>query len=124
MIQDNLEKLKRDGVLEKDIVLWGIGRQSIETYEWISQNYESGKIIRVIDNLKINFTKEWRGISVSGVNGLDELEAGSYVVLLAVNYADAIRVQLEAYGIMQVYNLYNLKISIKGKNTRPKYSVL
>ena len=72
MIQDNLERLKRDGVLEKDIVLWGIGRQSIETYEWIRQNYESGKIIRVIDNFKNTFTKEWRGIPVSGVDGLDE----------------------------------------------------
>lgn len=121
MIQDNLERLKRDGVLEKDIVLWGIGRQSIETYEWIRQNYESGKIIRVIDNFKNTFTKEWRGIPVSGVDGLDELEAGSYVVLLAVNYADAIRVQLEAYGIMQVYNLYDLEEQHSGKNTRPEY---
>lgn len=121
MIQDNLEKLKRDGILKKDIVLWGIGRQSSEMYEWICRNYGSEKIIRIIDNFKGTFTSEWRGIPVSGIDGLAGLVAEEYVVLLAVNYANAIRAQLEAYGIMQVYNLYDLEEQCMHGNPRPEY---
>lgn len=103
--KSNLEKLYHEKKLHKPIVLWGVGNQTAELIEEIKKLGESIEIIRIVDNFKCVFLKEYKGIPVREAESLMDFQPDSVVVLLAVNYADAIQRQLEAYGITEVYNL-------------------
>lgn len=108
-LMDNLNVLYADHKLDKPIVLWGIGQQTGEVVEGLRSLGESINILMIADNFKYTFQKEYKGIPVTEPRCLADMEKDSIVVLLAVNYAGAIRKQLTAYGITEIYNLRNLK---------------
>lgn len=107
LIADNLKKLFLEGKLQDSVVLWGIGRQTSELLQYLKQLQV--KVSLIVDNFKYTFLDEYEGIPVRKPDILFGKEDHSPVVLLAVNYADAIRKQLNAYGITKIYNLRNLE---------------
>lgn len=105
-IYDNLDKLIREGKLNREIVLWGI---STQTENLISQIQSRGLTVsRIVDNFKYTFYTEYCGIKVTEPCVMRDRDE-ECVVLLAVNYSEAIRKQLDAYKIREIYNLRNLE---------------
>lgn len=109
----NLEYLLEKKKLEKPIVLWGIGVQTSEVIDCLNSFHMRDRIIAIADNFKYTFYREYKEIRVIHPSKLEEMRNVSPVVLLAVNHTDAIRKQLDAYGITEVYNLRNLSDEIK-----------
>lgn len=109
IIKESLSVLYTKHKLDKPVVLWGIGGQTKDVIEGLRSLDESIQILMIADNFKYTFQKEYKNIPVREPRGLTDLEKDSIVVLLAVNYAGAIRNQLKAYGITEVYNLRNLE---------------
>jgi len=105
---ENLGALHAGHKLDKPIVLWGIGNQTREVIEGLRSLGDSIHIVMIVDNFKCTFQKEYMGIPVKEPRYLATMEKDAIVVLLAVNYAGAIRKQLMAYGITEIYDLRNL----------------
>lgn len=108
-ILENLNTLYAEHKLDKPVILWGIGGQTGGVIEGLRSLCESIQILMIVDNFKYVFQKEYMGIPVREPQCLAEIEKESAVVLLAVNYAGAIRKQLQAYGMTEVFNLRNLE---------------
>ncbi len=108
MLIKNLNVLYAEHKLDKPIVLRGIGRQTKEVIEGLLSLGQSVHILMIVDNFKCTFQKEYMEIPVKEPKCLAAVDRDSVVVLLAVNYAGAIRKQLRAYGITEVFNLRNL----------------
>lgn len=107
-IVDSLDILEKSGKLNKMVVLWGIGSRTTEVLEWFNKNGKRKQILAITDNFKCTFFKEYEGISVVSPRYLIEMDKNSIVILLAVNYSESIKRQLEAYEISEVYNLQDL----------------
>lgn len=106
ILEESLECLEQKGKLKKPLVLWGIGSRTELVIDWISKHYGKEKICAIADNFKYTFYKEYQGIRV--IRPCELSGMGDFVVLLAVNYAESIRKQLQAYGVTEIYNLYHL----------------
>lgn len=109
MVADCLQKLERQNKLNKPIVLWGIGNQTKEVILWLGRNGYGEKILFIADNFKYTFYQEYEGIPVRTPEALHSLEKDSFLVLLAINYAEDVWKQLTAYGVTRIYNLRNLQ---------------
>lgn len=107
-IIEGLDRLKQEGKLDKEIVLWGVGSQTQEILNWFDQNMSIKRIIAIADNFKYTFWKQYQNIPVIQANELRELDQSSFIVLFAVLYSEAVKRQLEAYGVREIYNLRNL----------------
>lgn len=107
-LMESLNILYADHKLDKPIVLWGIGRQTKEVIDGLYSLDKNIHILMIADNFKYTFQKEYKSIPVREPRCLADVDKASIVVLLAVNYAGAIRKQLTAYGITEIYNLRNL----------------
>lgn len=106
IIQESLLQLyNTKQFLEKKIVLWGIGRETEEIIDWLLDR--NIKIDCIVDNFKWTFLKEYHGISVKPAIYL-QMHNEKRVILLAVNFSEAIIAQIEAYGIRDVYNLFDI----------------
>lgn len=108
IIRESLETLYSEGKLRKPVVLWGIGSQTPEVIEGLRDIGSDILVHAIVDNFKDTFYQEYMGIPVCNPQSLMALEKDSVIVLLAVNHADNIRRQLEAYGISEIYNLRSL----------------
>ena len=108
-LEESLNILFTEHKLDKPIVLWGIGKQTGKLINGLRSLGTSIDILMIVDNFKYTFQKEYMGVPVRNPQCLTTMEKDSMAVLLAVNYAEAIRKQVMAYGIMEVYNLYNLE---------------
>lgn len=108
MICNNLTKLEEEQKITKSnrIVLWGISNSTKEVVEWL--NSRGYHVTYIVDNFKYTFYQEYLGIPVRKPDVLQE-DHDNVKVLLAVNFSDAIRKQLHAYGITDVYNLRALQ---------------
>lgn len=104
-IARNLEKLFENHVFQKNIVLWGIGNQTKDLIDWLKEH--QCNIECIVDNFKYTFCKEYEQIPVFQPMELKK-QSKECVVLLSVNHSDAIRRQLDAYGIKEVYNIRDL----------------
>lgn len=109
VLRENLNQLYAEHKLDRPIVLWGIGNQTGQVVTALRKLGETVQILMIVDNFKCTFQKEYMGIPVREPASLALFGKDSLAVLLAVNYAGAIRRQLQAYGITNVYNLRNLK---------------
>lgn len=109
MIYESLKNLEARMLLQKSIVLWGMGVQTEGVIAWLSQNGYGENIQLIVDNFKYTFCKEYQGIPVLKPDALRELEKDSFIVLLAINYAEDVWKQLAAYDITEIYNLRNLE---------------
>lgn len=109
MIYDSLKELDTRKLLNKKIVMWGMGVQTGGVISWLRHNGYGENILFIVDNFKYTFCKEYEGIPVLKPHVLSELEKGSFIVILAINYAEDVWKQLSAYGITDIYNLRNLE---------------
>lgn len=109
MVVDSLKKLHAEKVLQKKIVLWGMGNQTKEVIAWLRQNGCGSNIAFIVDNFKYTFCNEYEGIPVLRPDDMGGLERDSFIVILSINYAQDVWKQLGAYGITQIYNLRNLQ---------------
>lgn len=109
MIYDSLQELDTRKLLNKKIVMWGMGVQTGGVISWLRHNGYGENILFIVDNFKHTFCKEYEGIPVLKPHVLSELEKGSFIVILAINYAEDVWKQLSAYGITDIYNLRNLE---------------
>ncbi len=115
-LEDNLNTLYLNQKLNKPIVIWGIGVQTEELVNGIHALDPSLDILMILDNFKDTFLTEYKGIPVKRPYALHELEKDSFIVFLSVNYAEAIRKQLNACGVTEVYNLRNMEEDISFKS--------
>lgn len=122
LIIENLEILHKSHKLEKNIVLWGIGRQTSEVIGWFED--KEIKISYIIDNFKYTFLKNYKGIPVIRPGELLSYRTDGYAAVIAVNYAEAIRKQLEAYGITEIYNLFDLSEKNTSQRCNLPYSFI
>lgn len=108
-IKESLETLKEQGAFTgKRLILWGIGHNTEQVLVWLRQKGMTAAYI--VDNFKCTFYKEYEGLTVHDAAYLDcEADKDGLAVLLAVNFADAIRRQLGAMGVHTIYNLLNLQ---------------
>ncbi len=109
MIINSLNELKERKLLEKKIVLWGIGNQTKEIITWLQGNHYGDNILFIVDNFKVTFYQKYEGIQVIEPDILHSLEKSSFIVILSINYAEDVRKQLAAYGVTEVYNLRSLQ---------------
>ncbi len=107
-IMNNLEQLKQDHKLDTTLVIWGFGGQAQEIIEWLRSHGYGENLKMVVDNFKAAYHKECGGVPVAAANSLLHLKEEKPCILFAVDHSDAIRRQLGAYGISNVYNLRNL----------------
>lgn len=112
IIIENLNTLYIKNRLNKPIIIWGIGSQTDELLDGIRDLGCHKNILMILENFKDTFLQEYKGIPVKRPYALHNLERDSFVVLLSVNYADAIRRQLNAYGVKEIYNLRDLTESV------------
>lgn len=105
-LNDNLERLLQDGGLSGKIVLWGIGNRTDGLLEWLAEHEIS--VSYIADNFKCVYLREYKGIPVYDPERLRE-ERDPFTVLLAIKYASAVRKQLRAYGVGNIYNLCDLR---------------
>lgn len=108
MILDSLKELENQHKLNKPIVLWGIGNQTKEVISWLKRNGYGGRLLYIVDNFKRSFCQEYEGVPVVAPSALMQLKKDSFVVILSINYAEDVWKQLDAYGVVQIYNLRNL----------------
>lgn len=111
----NLEKLCQSGALDNGVALWGIGTQTQELINWLKEH--NIKISFIVDNFKYTFYKFYEGIAVWKASELTKMDV-TECFLLATNHNKVIRKQLVAYGVSEVYNLYDLE-ETSGKNDCP-----
>lgn len=108
IVLKNLESLDGEGKLNTSLIIWGVREQEKEIVEWLCSHGYGRNLAMVVDNFKALYYKEFQGISVKEPKFLLTLDIENICVLFAVNHSDAIRRQLNAYGIYNVYNLRNL----------------
>lgn len=108
MNTDSLKVLENQHKLDKNLVLWGIGNQTKDVLTWLMQHGYKEKILFIVDNFKHVFYREYEGFRVLEWDALFSLEKDTFIVLLAINYAEDVRKQLAACGVTAVYNLRNL----------------
>ncbi len=110
----NLESLAKEHKLDKSIVIWGMGAGAwVDVIiKWLYENHYDKNLKLIVDNFKAVYCKEYKGISVKEPKELRKLDPGTFCVLLSVGYSDAIRRQVGAYGISDVYNLLDLQDKI------------
>lgn len=89
----------------KQIVLWGIGAATRDIILWLREH--ELVVTCVVDNFKYEFWKDYEQVPVKQPAALKNY-AEQIVVLLAINFADAVCRQLSAYGTFSVYNLLHL----------------
>lgn len=87
----------------------GNGSSDWGVISWLRQNGYAENILFIVDNFKHTFCKEYEGIQVLKPHVLGELEKGSFIVILSINYAEDVWKQLAAYEIADIYNLRNLE---------------
>ena len=85
MIYDSLKELDTRKLLNKKIVMWGMGVQTGGVISWLRHNGYGENILFIMDNFKHTFCKEYEGIPVLKPHVLSELEKGSFIVILAIN---------------------------------------
>lgn len=108
-ITESLDRLFQENKMDQNIVLWGVGSQTPEILEWFDQHTDiNQRIIAIADNFKYTFWKQYRDIPVIPAKDLRKMDQSSMTVLLAMNYSEAVRRQLEAYEIKKFYNLRDL----------------
>lgn len=105
---ENLNTLNGQDRLKSDIVLWGIGRFTDSVLDWFEQHKDQYHIICIVDNFKYTFQKKYRDIPVERPYILNAMDKDSFSVVLSVDYATAIRKQLNAMDIFDIFNLRNL----------------
>lgn len=109
MIADSLADLAKHGKLHKSIILWGINNMTQEIISWLRFNGYGEQILYIVDNFKSTFCHDCGGIAVVEPWRIRELNGDSVVVIFAIGkHQDNIRKQLEAYGIVDIFNLLNL----------------
>lgn len=108
VVMKSLEDLAQNHKLDAALVIWGVGNQAKEIIEWLISHGYGDCLEGIVDNFKASFYKEFEGISVTEPKALLSMDKDHLAVLFAVDHSDAIRRQLGAYGIWNVYNLRNL----------------
>lgn len=121
VIIKNLSILKKESILQKSIVLWGLNKNIIEISEWLQKEYGNHKVIAIVDNFKGTFRKELNGIPVKNPFELTKISKDSFVVLFATVHYLAIFRQLSAYEISEAYNLLDLEYCYKMSNCDVPY---
>ncbi len=112
VIVKNLEILARAHKLDKTIIIWGINCYTNEIIIWLKNNHYDKNLRMIIDNFVAAYRKEFNSILVAEPKILRSLDSDTICVLFSINYSDAIRRQVGAYGISEVYNLLNLQDKI------------
>ena len=105
-LEDNIQRLINQGKIEDKVILWGIGKQTDEVIDCLHEKRIS--ILFIIDNFKSLFWHTYHNIVVADSRILGDGNYKDEIVLLAVNYSDSIRKQLNACGVYNVINLRNL----------------
>lgn len=111
-IVKNLESLARKHKLDKTIVIWGINRYTNGIIEWLKTKRYDKNLKFIVDNFVSVYRKEFNNIPVKEPKVLRSFDFDTICVLFSINYSDAIRRQVGAYGISEVYNLLNLQDKI------------